>query len=204
MAEKSIIIIGAGLAGLTTGCYAQMNGYQTQIFEHHNKPGGVATCWKRKGYIIDGGIHFVMDHKLGRSTYELYRELGTAQANRFIDMTTYIRLIDETSGRILDVTQDLDRLANDLNAFSPPDTKIIDSLITGARAMQGYDMEEMMSKAPELIAFLGKLKQMWKIRRMFRYYIGKYSKPVEDFPKRIHDPWLRYVIKNMFLPEVPV
>ena len=27
MAEKSIIIIGAGIAGLSTGCYAQMNGY---------------------------------------------------------------------------------------------------------------------------------------------------------------------------------
>ncbi|MCX9075800.1 MAG: hypothetical protein OIN88_14315 [Candidatus Methanoperedens sp.] len=27
---KSIIIIGAGLAGLSTGCYAQMNGYNTR------------------------------------------------------------------------------------------------------------------------------------------------------------------------------
>ncbi|MFX0162843.1 MAG: phytoene desaturase family protein [Candidatus Hodarchaeota archaeon] len=204
MAEKSIIIIGAGLSGLSAGCYAQMNGYQSQIFEHHNKPGGVATCWKRKGYIIDGGIHFVMDHKPRKSTYEIYRELGTAQANRFIDMTTYMRLIDETSGRILDVTQDLDRLADDLKAFSPTDVKIIDGLIAGARAMQGYDMGEMMSEPPELIGFLGKFKQIWGMRRMFRYYIGKYSKPVEDFVKRIHDPWLRYVIKNMFLPEVPV
>jgi monoamine oxidase len=37
----SIIIIGAGLAGLSTGCYAQMNGYQSYIFEHHDRPGGV-------------------------------------------------------------------------------------------------------------------------------------------------------------------
>ena len=50
MAEKSLIIIGAGLAGLSTGCYAQMNGYQSCIFEHHTAPGGVAAAWKRKGY----------------------------------------------------------------------------------------------------------------------------------------------------------
>jgi thioredoxin reductase len=27
--KKSIIIIGAGIAGLSAGCYARMNGYKT-------------------------------------------------------------------------------------------------------------------------------------------------------------------------------
>ena len=35
MAEKLIIIIGAGLSGLPAGCYGQMNGYRTRIFEMH-------------------------------------------------------------------------------------------------------------------------------------------------------------------------
>ncbi len=30
---ESIIIIGAGIAGLAAGCYGQMNGYRTQICE---------------------------------------------------------------------------------------------------------------------------------------------------------------------------
>jgi phytoene dehydrogenase-like protein len=34
--DDTIIIIGAGIAGLAAGCYAQMNGYQTQIFELHD------------------------------------------------------------------------------------------------------------------------------------------------------------------------
>lgn len=42
--QKSIIIIGAGLAGLSAGCYAQMNGYHSQIFEMHNLPGGLCTA----------------------------------------------------------------------------------------------------------------------------------------------------------------
>ena len=29
-----------------------MNGYQSHIFEHHTVPGGVAACWKRKGYLV--------------------------------------------------------------------------------------------------------------------------------------------------------
>ena len=47
MSDDSIIIIGAGIAGLTAGCYGQMNGYRTRIFESHNKPGGLCTAWKR-------------------------------------------------------------------------------------------------------------------------------------------------------------
>ncbi|MFC2032127.1 oleate hydratase [Chloroflexota bacterium] len=56
--DKSIIIIGAGIAGLSAGCYSQMNGYRTRIFEMHTLPGGLCTSWKRKGYTIDAGIRF--------------------------------------------------------------------------------------------------------------------------------------------------
>jgi thioredoxin reductase len=38
--DKSIIIIGAGIAGLSAGSYGQMNGYHTRIFEMSNTPGG--------------------------------------------------------------------------------------------------------------------------------------------------------------------
>jgi phytoene dehydrogenase-like protein len=43
-ASTDIIIIGAGIAGLAAGCYAQMNGYQTSIFEMHSLPGGLCTA----------------------------------------------------------------------------------------------------------------------------------------------------------------
>lgn len=54
---NSIAIIGAGLAGLSTGCCARMNGYQTEIFEMHNLPGGMCTSWTRQGYVFDGSLH---------------------------------------------------------------------------------------------------------------------------------------------------
>jgi len=41
MAEKSVIIIGAGIAGLSAGIYAQMNGYKTQIYENGHKTGRI-------------------------------------------------------------------------------------------------------------------------------------------------------------------
>ena len=38
MGGNELIIIGAGMAGLSAGCYAQMNGYGSQIFEAHALP----------------------------------------------------------------------------------------------------------------------------------------------------------------------
>jgi thioredoxin reductase len=40
--NKSIIIIGAGIAGLSAGCYGQLNGYQTKIFELPFRPAASA------------------------------------------------------------------------------------------------------------------------------------------------------------------
>jgi len=36
MANKKVIIIGAGMTGLCAGSYLQMNGYDTEIFELDN------------------------------------------------------------------------------------------------------------------------------------------------------------------------
>ncbi len=74
--DKSLIIIGAGVAGLSTGCYAQMNEYHSQIFEMHDKPGGVCTSWRRNGYTFDGCIEWLMSSSPGNPFYQIWQELG--------------------------------------------------------------------------------------------------------------------------------
>jgi phytoene desaturase len=71
--------------------------------------------------------------------------------------------------------------------------------------MQTLDFGDMgMSQPWELWGFLDKLRQMWKMRRIFKYFTGRYARSAADYGKAIHDPWLRYIFENMFLPEVPV
>lgn len=57
--EKKIIIIGAGIAGLSAGYYARMNGYDAEIYESHSLPGGLCTSWKKGEYTIDGCLHWL-------------------------------------------------------------------------------------------------------------------------------------------------
>ncbi|MDH7490664.1 MAG: NAD(P)/FAD-dependent oxidoreductase, partial [Anaerolineae bacterium] len=63
MPNQTVLIIGAGLAGLSAGIHAQRNGFRAHILEHHSQPGGVAAWWRRGDYLIDGGIHFLMGHR---------------------------------------------------------------------------------------------------------------------------------------------
>lgn len=44
-----MVIVGAGIAGLSTGCYARLNGYRTTILEAHNIPGDLQP----QGHLLD-------------------------------------------------------------------------------------------------------------------------------------------------------
>ncbi|MBN1668703.1 MAG: NAD(P)/FAD-dependent oxidoreductase, partial [Anaerolineales bacterium] len=74
--SKEVIIIGAGIAGLAAGCYGQMNGYQTRIFELHDLPGGLCTAWERKDYVFDGCIHYLFGSGEGQPFNQIWHELG--------------------------------------------------------------------------------------------------------------------------------
>ncbi len=201
MSQKSIIIIGAGLAGLSTGCYARMNGYQARIFELHNLPGGVCTDWKRNGYTIDGCIHFLMGCKPTASTYRLYQELGVLKANELKPRYDFNSFYSESTGQRLVVTGDLDKLAGDMKALAPADGKIVNEFIEGCRAMQAFDMG--LPKPRELMGLLDNIRMFWNMRGHLKYF-GRYNISVAGFAKRIQDPFLRFCISYLFLPEMPL
>src|SRR5215212_7932597 len=108
--SKSIIIIGAGIAGLAAGCYGQMNGYRTQVFELHDLPGGLCTAWARKGYTFDGCIHYLFGSAPGQPFHQVWEELGAVQGRRMINHAELMRIVSP-DGKTLIVYCDPDRLA---------------------------------------------------------------------------------------------
>ncbi|MBN2275984.1 MAG: NAD(P)/FAD-dependent oxidoreductase [Bacteroidales bacterium] len=55
---KKNVIRGGGIAGLSACCYAQMNGFQTEIYEMNSLPGDVCTSWKRGEFLYDRTMGF--------------------------------------------------------------------------------------------------------------------------------------------------
>ena len=199
--RKKANIIGAGIAGLSAGCYLQMNGYDTEIFELHSTPGGLCTSWKRKGFTIDGCIHWLMGAKPGSPYRQLYREVGALEGNRLLPLDHLAQYLDEASGQHIDVTADLDRLAADMKAISPRDEAAIDELLEGVRAFREFELQ--VDVAAELMGPLDRLAQMWHRRRWLKYLVS-YNSPVSVFAARLHSPFLRWVLSNVFTPEAPM
>jgi phytoene dehydrogenase-like protein len=94
MSQKSIVVISAGIAGLAAGCYGQMNGYDTQIFELDDLPGGLCTAWDRQGYTFDGCIHHLFGSGSGQPFHRMWEELGAVQGRRWFDHDNFSRFLN--------------------------------------------------------------------------------------------------------------
>ncbi len=56
---KPIIIVGAGLSGLTAAAYLSREGYNVQLLEQSNKCGGLITSFNHEGFIFDTGARSI-------------------------------------------------------------------------------------------------------------------------------------------------
>ncbi|MBN1205637.1 MAG: NAD(P)/FAD-dependent oxidoreductase [Myxococcaceae bacterium] len=153
--EKSLIIVGAGIAGLSTGCYAQMNGYRSRLFEMHDKPGGVCTSWQRGDYTIDGCIHWLTGSAPATSPlHRMWEELGAVQGRQLVYPEVFMR-IEGLDGRTLVAYTDTDRLQRALLELAPEDKKLIRRWV---RAVRAGTRLELPMRPPELAGVADKLR----------------------------------------------
>jgi phytoene dehydrogenase-like protein len=138
MRDHSIAIIGAGVAGLAAGCYAQMNGYRTHIFEMHGVPGGVCTSWPREAYVFDGCIQWLMGTRVGSPLNRIWQELGALTGRDVVDHDEFLR-IEGRDGKTLIVYTDADRLERHLRELSPADAAISHALCETIRRCAELD-----------------------------------------------------------------
>jgi phytoene dehydrogenase-like protein len=181
LTQKSIIIIGAGIGGLSTGCYAQMNGFQTQIFEMHNLPGGQCTAWKRSGYIFDGCIHHLAGCKPGKLLYSMWEELGALPARPLIYPEDMCQVEDDT-GKRFKVYVDLDRLQQHMLELAPQDKQAIEGYVKAAKSFMELDFLE--TSLLEGTAFTKRFLKMASI-------LTKYGVNMTKYAEKFSDPFLR-------------
>jgi phytoene dehydrogenase-like protein len=195
VAEKSIIIIGGGIAGLSAGCYGQMNGYRTSIFEMHEGTGGVCTGWEREGYTIDGCMHWLVGTNPASSFYHIWEELGAALGWTIVDHEQFLR-VEGKGGKVFTVYSDVDRLEQHMKELAPQDKDVIEEFIKGVRACTHFEMP--VEKAPELYSPIDGFKMtftMFPFLRFMRKW-GKIS--TLDFARRFKNPFLRQAFSTAF------
>jgi len=114
--SKSLIIIGGGIAGLSAGCYAQMNGFNSEIYEMHNITRGLCTAWQRKGFTFDVCVAWLVGSSPRSALHTLWEELGAVQGRQFINYEYFNHTLDEHGNRFISYT-DPDKLREQCSAF---------------------------------------------------------------------------------------
>jgi phytoene dehydrogenase-like protein len=124
---KNIVIVGAGIAGLSAGIYAQKSGFNVTIFESHTIPGGNCTSWRRNGYLFEGGMHWLTGSATGLPLNEIWRETGAILESSIIINGDPFAVF-EIDGKRAALYRDADKLRSHFVEISPEDSNAINIL----------------------------------------------------------------------------
>ncbi|KUO39205.1 MAG: hypothetical protein AVW05_04630 [Hadesarchaea archaeon DG-33] len=194
---SKVLVIGGGLAGLSAGCYLQLSGFKTEIFEAHSKPGGLLTGWSRNGYNIDGCIHGFLGSSENHPYYYMWNELLPMDAIQFIDYEKmYVFMFED--GQEFIIYSDLDRFQEYLLELSAEDKALIKELVNDTKAIGKLDMSFMIKPRElyGLLDYISMLRMLPALRLM-----RKWNKiTVETFSERINHPLLRKSVRYFLSP----
>ncbi|MCK5693169.1 MAG: NAD(P)/FAD-dependent oxidoreductase [Bacteroidales bacterium] len=90
-----VIIIGAGLGGLTAGAKLAKEGKSVLLLEQHDRPGGCATTFKRRDFTMEVGLH-EMDGLHPRDIKRrIFDDIGLGERVKFLPVPEFYRFINE-------------------------------------------------------------------------------------------------------------
>jgi phytoene dehydrogenase-like protein len=188
-----VIIIGAGIAGLSCGCYLQMNGIQTEILEAGELPGGLCTAWKRGHYMFDGCLRWLMGALPSSVFHQMWTELGAIEGRKVFVFEDIFR-IEAPDGQTLTVPANLDKLAVELKRVSPQDGLLIDRLIRDARRCMFL---EPLKKPIELMPRRDRIREAFRYLPIVPTVLRWKNVKLGDYLKRYQNEFIRKTLKVM-------
>ena len=198
---KKVIIIGAGISGMTAGIYAANNGFDVTIYEKHSIPGGECTGWKRDGVFIDGCAHWIVGVNPKVQLYKLWEFIGAFNKDTKIFKTEYLNKFD-IDGEIVTFYSDLKKLKNELLRIGPNDKKIINKFIKAVKAYQHVSIP--IKKPMDLMNPFDYMVMGLKLLPMARAYYKYTHITIDEFASKCKSKILAETFRRTFDPSYNV
>jgi phytoene dehydrogenase-like protein len=192
--KKKIAIIGAGIAGLSAGIYAQMNGFDSEIYESHNLPGGLCTSWKRGEYTFDGCIHWLTGTGEKDSFYKFWNEIGALKGKKIIDPDEFMRFT-HPDGTVVKYYTDMDKLERHLIELAPEDTKQIKKLCKMVKKMS--KMKSPLDKPFSLMKPKDIFKMIIKMLPYMKLFKYLNTTSIKDYADTFQNKHIRKSLKEL-------
>jgi phytoene dehydrogenase-like protein len=193
---KKIVIIGGGVAGLSAGIYAQMNGFDAEIVEMHSITGGQCTAWERKGFRFDYCLHWLVGTRLGPFN-DIWKETNVINDEvKIIDHEVHSKIYYE-DGKEFIIYTDLNKWEEYLCKLAPEDTRRIKSMCNDMRKsafLQPFsDPPGLRNPVKTITSMFGMIPIMFLFLKYGRKSCGEYFKKLA-----FRNESLNYVFDKMY------
>lgn len=195
-------IIGAGVSGLSAGCYLQMCGFETEIFEKHSSAGGLCTSWKRGNYTFDGGIQWLLGSNSSNVFYKLWSEIIDMESIKFVTHESRFHIevkntVDKYGSPVFKLYTNLKRLENYLLDIAPEDSKQILRFTASIRQLQKYELPPVVDKVTNMLSWSEKVGMARHLPLLFLMLKWKNITNV-SFARKLKNPFLKEAFMLLF------
>lgn len=187
---KKVIIVGGGVSGLTAGIYAQRSGFQTLILEKCATPGGVCTCWKRGGFLFEGGVHWINGSGPHLDLHQVWKEVGALQDNNPVYLKDPVYTLKGGKADIA-IWRDPERTLKELCEYSPRDRRVLRRIFRDVRRFRFF-------QSP-----VEGVTSLWDYIRMFPAILitpRLWMQSTTRYLSRIKDPDVRTLLSAVLAP----
>lgn len=194
---KKIIVIGAGIGGLSAGIYGRLAGYEVDIYEKNRVAGGQCMGWNRKGHHIDNCIHWLTGTREGSTLHNVWETLGAIEpSTSYAECDAFYTCIYK--GQRATLWKDLDRTEQELLQLSPEDAEEIRRLIQHVRyAASSVIPAEKPMDMMGVRDYISMGKEMADMPKVMKEY-GKVS--LQEVGDRFHHPLLKMMLTE-YMPK---
>lgn len=136
---KKVLIVGAGISGLSAGVYAARSGFDVTILEQHMTFGGLSTAWSRKGYYFEGGMHWLTGSSPKFPMNNVWKETGALKDNNPIENRDPLYTIYDGEAK-LTLPRYLPDMEKEFLRYAPEDKKMIKKLCRDVKTFLNFHM----------------------------------------------------------------
>jgi phytoene dehydrogenase-like protein len=194
---KKVVVIGAGISGLSAAIYAQRSGFDVTLCEQHSIAGGTCTAWKRKGYLFEGAMHWLTGSSPKTEIHRLWRETGALNDGVKVFLHDPFQAV-KWEGRTICLYRDIEKTVEHLIALSPNDEKRLRRMVRDVKTfthlqMPVIDVKGIKTQSPRRMTFGDILKMIFAIPVFIR--LSKMS--ISNYTEKFEHPAIQQLFRMM-------